>query len=188
MDRRGTTCRVQGAGLSNLSNIAHFTLHIARLTVIATLATTSSLSAQWLSPDTLALPPAGYGRMVQEDVSLDIRTDELIIRIQPVHPVTLRVIPRDSHDRLTALLEANEDAIADGSHRTGSNNSGLLAQKVRGCTKAYQGWSDSTLGMFSIHPAIPELNPSVYRYPRFIQIQDLFTVMWSVRVMCVTRS
>lgn len=93
---------------------------------IAFLATTAQLDAQWLSPDTLTLPPAGYGRLSREEVSLTLRTDELMILVQPIHPVTLRVVPGDAFDRITALLQTVERRIADGNLRSGYAEAGLI--------------------------------------------------------------
>jgi hypothetical protein len=113
-------------------NPARFTRHIAQLASIAALFFATPASAQWLSADTLTLPPAGYGRLSQEDLSLDVRTDNLLIRVQPIHPVTLRVMPRDAHDRMTALLRANETAIEDGVRRSGFSDAGIALITIYG--------------------------------------------------------
>lgn len=115
MARRGSGYRVQGAG------------GWWRIVVgISFLIPAVHLDAQWLSPDTLTLPPAGYGRLSEEEVSLNLRTDDFIIRVQPVHPVTLRVVPRDAFDRITAILRTIESKIADGTLRSGDPEAGLV--------------------------------------------------------------
>ncbi len=57
---------------------------------------------------------------------LDIQTNELTLRVQPIHPATLRVIPLDAYERLARTFGAVEEDLAQGVRRSGFADAGII--------------------------------------------------------------
>lgn len=61
-------------------------------------------------PDT-ALVPAGYGTLRQDEVTLSLRRDDLLIKITPLDEGVIRLTAPDTYDRLAELKEGHRGAL-----------------------------------------------------------------------------
>jgi hypothetical protein len=59
-----------------------------------------------------ALPPAGFGTLRQDDISMFLRSGELEIRVTPLDEATIRLLAPDTYARLHAVRTAH----AGGTH------------------------------------------------------------------------
>ena len=67
----------------------------------------------------LALVPAGYGSLKQEDISVSIRLPQILVRCSPLDEATIRLLSPDSYRALRGLRESQRDAIAADARRLG---------------------------------------------------------------------
>lgn len=66
------------------------------------------------------LPPAGYGTLRQEDVSLRLRAPSLQIQIVPLHEGVIRLLATDTYTSLHRLVESRRAEIDDAASRWGT--------------------------------------------------------------------
>jgi hypothetical protein len=67
----------------------------------------------------LALVPAGYGSLRQEDIAVSIRLPQILVRCIPLDEATIRLLSPDSYRALRGLRESQHDAIAADARRLG---------------------------------------------------------------------
>lgn len=67
----------------------------------------------------LALVPAGYGSLRQEDLAVSIRLPQILVRCIPLDEGTIRLLSPDSYRALRGLRESQRDAIAADARRLG---------------------------------------------------------------------
>jgi len=65
------------------------------------------------------LPPAGYGTLRQEQVSLGLRTDRLQIQVVPLDERVIRLLAPDTYNSLHRLIESKSAEIEDAARRYG---------------------------------------------------------------------
>lgn len=53
-----------------------------------------------------ALPPAGYGSLTQDDLSLRVRNSEIDVRFLPLDERVLRLLAGDSYESLRSLVHS----------------------------------------------------------------------------------
>ncbi len=68
---------------------------------------------------TAGLPPAGYGTLRQEDVSVRLRTGTLQIRVLPLDERVTRLLAPDTYASLHKLQESMASAVAEEAARAG---------------------------------------------------------------------
>jgi hypothetical protein len=67
-----------------------------------------------------SLPPAGYGTLRQEDVSLQLRAPNVQIQIVPLHEGVIRLLATDTYTSLHRLVESRRSEIDDAASRWGT--------------------------------------------------------------------
>jgi hypothetical protein len=67
-----------------------------------------------------SLPPAGYGTLGQEDVSLQLRAPSVQIQIVPLHEGVIRLLATDTYTSLHRLVESRRSEIDDAASRWGT--------------------------------------------------------------------
>ena len=72
------------------------------------------------------LPPAGYGRLNQDDLSAGVRTSSLDIRVTILQEAALRLLNQDSYSSLHRLVESKRTQIDSVASLYGVSNPGLL--------------------------------------------------------------
>jgi hypothetical protein len=65
------------------------------------------------------LPPAGFGTLKQEDVSIEIDLPNLVLRIMPLAEPVIRLLSPDAYASLHRLLEIRAPAIDSVARRRG---------------------------------------------------------------------
>jgi len=53
-----------------------------------------------------ALPPAGYGTLRQDQISVDLQNDDLMVKVTPLAESVIRVAAPDTYRRLERLVQA----------------------------------------------------------------------------------
>ena len=66
-----------------------------------------------------SLPPAGFGTLRQEDVSLLLRTQALQIQVVPLNEAVIRLLATDTYTSLHRLVESKRAEIAEAGNRYG---------------------------------------------------------------------
>jgi len=66
-----------------------------------------------------ALPPAGFGTLRQEDVSLRLRTTSLQIQVVPLEEGVIRLLATDTYTSLHRLVESKQAEIESAAGRYG---------------------------------------------------------------------
>jgi hypothetical protein len=56
-----------------------------------------------------AMVPAGYGTLRQDDVTVAIRADAVLVKVTPLDEATIRLLAPDTYTRLHALRESRRD-------------------------------------------------------------------------------
>lgn len=72
------------------------------------------------------LPPAGYGRLNQDDLSIGMRTNSLDIRLTILQESALRLLNQDSYASLHRLVESKRTQIDSVARLYGVSDPGLL--------------------------------------------------------------
>lgn len=57
------------------------------------------------------LPPPGYGSLRQSDLALNVRTDELEVRLVPLDQRVTRLLARDAYESLESLVHSRRASI-----------------------------------------------------------------------------
>lgn len=73
----------------------------------------------------LALVPAGYGSLRQEDIAVSIRLPQILVRCIPLDEGTIRLLSPDSYRALRGLRESQREAIAADARRLGIDRPSL---------------------------------------------------------------
>jgi hypothetical protein len=89
------------------------------------LAGATSLAAQGAHAGADALPPEGYGRLNQNDISLRLRTTELEVRFIPLDQRVLRLLAKDAYESLVGLVRSRRSAIDSVGNLSGISRPGL---------------------------------------------------------------
>ena len=63
-----------------------------------------------------ALPPAGYGTLRQEEISMTLRTESLEVMVTPLAESFTRVTAPDSYDRLSGIAESHRPRVGEDEH------------------------------------------------------------------------
>jgi hypothetical protein len=95
-----------------------------RATVVAllTLTATACARAQEVSVDPAALeglPPAGFGTLKQEGVSLRLRTPTLQIQLVPLDERVIRLLATDTYNSMHGLASSKSEDIEEAARRYG---------------------------------------------------------------------
>jgi hypothetical protein len=71
------------------------------------------------------LPPAGYGSLRQDDLSLRVRNSEIEVRLVPLDERVLRLLGRDSYNSLRSLVHTRRTSIDSIANTAGVSSPGL---------------------------------------------------------------
>ncbi len=69
-----------------------------------------------------SLPPAGYGTLRQDDVSLQLRTQTVRIQVVPLDERVIRLLANDTYTSLHRLVESRREEIDAAARRNGVQN------------------------------------------------------------------
>lgn len=72
-----------------------------------------------------ALPPAGYGSLTQDDLSLRVRNSEIDVRFLPLDERVLRLLAGDSYESLRSLVHSKRGSIDSIATVSGVGRPGL---------------------------------------------------------------
>lgn len=72
-----------------------------------------------------ALPPAGFGQLNQEVITLRLRSGPLEIRVVPLDERVLRLLSNDGYTSLQTLIASQQARIDSIAQRTGVRNPGI---------------------------------------------------------------
>lgn len=75
------------------------------------------------------LVPPGYGSLLQDDITLTVRTDLLLLKITPLEEWVLRLTAPDTHMRLSALASSHRTEVV---RRTGVGAPALFLVSIFG--------------------------------------------------------
>lgn len=79
-----------------------------------------------VAPDDLDLPPAGYGTLRQDDVSLRLRSTTVQIQVVPLDERITRLLAPDTYSSLHRLVESKADEVAEAANRLGISEPSLF--------------------------------------------------------------
>jgi hypothetical protein len=71
------------------------------------------------------LPPPGYGSLKQSDLDLNIRSDELDVRLVPLDERVTRLLARDAYESLQSLVHSRRASIDSVARMYGISSPGL---------------------------------------------------------------
>ncbi len=71
------------------------------------------------------LPPPGFGSLRQSDLALNIRSDELEVRLVPLDERVTRLLARDSYESLQSLVHSRRASIDSVARMYGISSPGL---------------------------------------------------------------
>lgn len=71
------------------------------------------------------LPPPGQGSLKQSELALNIRTDELEVRLVPLDERVTRLLARDAYESLQSLVHSRRGAIDSVARMSGISSPGL---------------------------------------------------------------
>lgn len=71
------------------------------------------------------LPPPGYGSLRQSDLSLNLRSDELDVRLVPLDERVTRLLARDAYESLQSLVHSRRGSIDSVARMYGISAPGL---------------------------------------------------------------
>jgi hypothetical protein len=72
-----------------------------------------------------ALPPPGFGSLRQNDLALNVRTDELEVRVVPLDQRVTRLLARDAYESLESLVHSRRASIDSVARTYGISAPGL---------------------------------------------------------------
>lgn len=100
-----------------------------RLLVLATLVLTAPAAAEAQGgappPGLGDLPPAGFGLLNQDDITLGLSADDIEIRLVPLDERVIRLVANDAYASFHALVQSKRAAIDSIIRRFGVNEPGL---------------------------------------------------------------
>ena len=71
------------------------------------------------------LPPPGFGSLRQSDLALNIRSDELDVRLVPLDERVTRLLARDAYESLQSLVHSRRTSIDSVARMYGISSPGL---------------------------------------------------------------
>lgn len=71
------------------------------------------------------LPPPGFGSLRQSDLALNVRSDELEVRLVPLDQRVTRLLARDAYESLEGLVHSRRAAIDSVARMYGISSPGL---------------------------------------------------------------
>lgn len=92
----------------------------------ATLACAPAARGQQATPDSNGLPPAGLGRLTQDQVSITLRQGDLQIRFLPLDERTLRLLAPDGYASMKSILRTKVAAVDSAAEVAGLSTPGLV--------------------------------------------------------------
>jgi hypothetical protein len=98
---------------------------IALLAWACALLTAAPACAQGQSGAADPLPPPGFGSLRQSDLALNIRSDELEIRLVPLDERVTRLLARDAYESLQSLVHSRRASIDSVARMYGISTPGL---------------------------------------------------------------
>jgi hypothetical protein len=69
------------------------------------------------------LVPSGHGSLLQDDITLTLRTEELVLKVTPLEEWVLRLTAPDTWSRLSSLAAGHRDEVA---RQTGADDASLF--------------------------------------------------------------
>lgn len=114
------------AGNRGIGVSAGFALRTCLVAVVACGGASPLARAQASASDTTDLPPAGYGTLRQEAVTIRIRTDVLEIRAFPLDERVIRLLAPDTYASFHRLLEDRRPEIDTLGERNGVESPTLV--------------------------------------------------------------
>ncbi|MFI5234634.1 MAG: hypothetical protein ACHQXA_02895 [Gemmatimonadales bacterium] len=95
------------------------------LVAAALLGSACATQAQYVGSDTADLPPAGLGRLSQDQISITLQQGDLQIRFLPLDQRVLRLLAPDGYASLSAILGSKRAAVDSIAQRNGITNPGV---------------------------------------------------------------
>ena len=77
------------------------------------------------------LVPPGYGSLVQDEITLTVRTEQVLLKVTPLEEWVLRLTAPDTHARLSTLATTHRAEVV---RRTGVANPSLFLVSIFGRT------------------------------------------------------
>jgi hypothetical protein len=160
------------------------------------LVTATSLAAQGTQGDD-DLPPAGYGRLNQNDLSLRLRSNELEVRFIPLDQRVLRLLAKDAYESLVGLVRSRRGSIDSVGNLAGISRPGLalvsyfaLSDRARidpqTLTVMVRNRVFQPLGIVPLSPrfSAQQLNvreqvSGIYLFEENLPVDDSFTISYS---------
>jgi hypothetical protein len=72
------------------------------------------------------LPPVGYGKLTQSDISLSIRSNPVEVRFTPLNERLLRLLAPDAYRALRGMVETHQTDIDSVARQAGTSQPGLM--------------------------------------------------------------
>lgn len=72
------------------------------------------------------LPPVGYGKLTQSDISISIRSNPVEVRFTPLNERLLRLLAPDAYRALRGMVETHQTAIDSVARQAGTSQPGLM--------------------------------------------------------------
>jgi hypothetical protein len=98
---------------------------IALLGCVGTLMAAAPACAQGQGGAADPLPPPGFGSLKQSDLALNVRSDELEVRLVPLDQRVTRLLARDAHESLESLVHSRRASIDSVARMYGISAPGL---------------------------------------------------------------
>jgi hypothetical protein len=98
---------------------------IALLGCVGTLLAAAPACAQGQGGAADPLPPPGFGSLKQSDLALNVRSDELEVRLVPLDQRVTRLLARDAHESLESLVHSRRASIDSVARMYGISAPGL---------------------------------------------------------------
>ncbi len=142
-------------------------------------------------------PPAGYGRLNQNDLSLRLRNNELEVRFIPLDQRVLRLLAKDAYESLLGLVRSRRGSIDSVGTLAGISRPGLalvtyfaLSDRARidpqTLTLMVRNRVFQPLGIVPLSPrfSAQQLNvreqvSGIYLFEEDLPVDDSFTISYS---------
>ena len=170
-------------------------MNLRQLSVLlACLGCAGSASGQ---SDQARIPPAGFGSLTQDDLSLRVRNDDLEIRFVPLDPRVLPLLAPDAYQSLRGLVETHRRAIDSVASRAGVAQPGLALVSFFGqrpdvrfdaqtLTLVLRNRVFRPLGFIALNSkfasgqlGVRQQASAIYIFEETIPVDDSFTVLYA---------
>lgn len=101
------------------------TIRLGWALAVAAVACAPAARSQGVATDSNGLPPAGLGRLTQDQISITLQQGDLQIRFLPLDERTLRLLAPDGYASMRAILRSRKAAIDSASQRYAITSPGL---------------------------------------------------------------